>query len=103
MNIFSLQEKILYSQQNEEKYLRKIAKLLCLILTTRDEVEKYAQMMQSHSSDYCVRHYNIDILNLFDPELQLINTKSKIKCKLQELLSELKKFKTVKSPIQMLN
>ena len=33
------------------------------------------------------------ILNLFDPELKLINTKPIIKNKLKELLSELKKFK----------
>ena len=33
------------------------------------------------------------ILNLFDTELQLINTKPIIKNKLKELLSELKKFK----------
>ena len=33
------------------------------------------------------------ILNLFDPELQLINTKPVIKKKLKELLGELKKFK----------
>ena len=32
-------------------------------------------------------------MNLFDPELQLINTKPVIKNKLKELLSELKKFK----------
>ena len=32
-------------------------------------------------------------MNLFDPELQLINIKPKIKNKLKELLSELKKFK----------
>ena len=33
------------------------------------------------------------LLNLFDPELQLINTKPMIKNKLKEFLSELKKFK----------
>ena len=33
------------------------------------------------------------ILNLFDPELQLISTKPIIKNKLKELLSDLKKFK----------
>ena len=49
--------------------------------------------MQSNSSDNCVPHYNLDILNLFDPELQLINTKPVIKNKLKELLSELKNFK----------
>ena len=32
-------------------------------------------------------------LNIFDSELQLINTKPIIKNKLKELLSELKKFK----------
>ena len=32
-------------------------------------------------------------MNLFNPELQLINTKPVIKNKLEELLSELQKFK----------
>ena len=32
-------------------------------------------------------------MNIFDPELQLINTKPMTKNKLTELLSELKKFK----------
>ena len=36
---------------------------------------------------------NVKILNFFDPELQLINTKPVIKDKLKELLSKLKKFK----------
>ena len=35
--------------------------------------------MQSKSSDNCVPRYNIEILNLFDPKLQLINTKTMIK------------------------
>ena len=50
-------------------------------------------MVQSNSSDNCVHHYNIVIFNCFDPELQLINTKPKIKNKSKELVSELKKFK----------
>ena len=49
--------------------------------------------MQSNTSDNCVHHYNAEILNLFDPELQLINTKPMIKNKLKELSSELKKLK----------
>ena len=49
--------------------------------------------MQSNSFDNCIHHYNVEILNLFDPQLQLINTKPVIKNKLKELLSELKKFK----------
>ena len=49
-------------------------------------------MTQSNSSDNCLHRYNIEILNLSDPELQLSNTKPVIKSKLKELLSELKKF-----------
>ena len=37
-----------------------------------------------------VHHYHPKILNLFDPGLQLINTKPVIKSKLKELLSQLK-------------
>ena len=49
--------------------------------------------MQSNYSDKYVHCYNTETLNLFDPELQLINTKPMIKHKLKEILSELKKFK----------
>ena len=49
--------------------------------------------MQSNSSDKYLHHYNIEILNLFDSELQLINTTCMIKHKLKELLSELIKLK----------
>ena len=49
--------------------------------------------MESDYSDYCVHHYNVEILNLFNLELQLINTKPVIKNKLQEMLNELKMFK----------
>ena len=40
-----------------------------------------------------MHHYNVKILNLFDPELQLTNTKPVIKSKLKGLLCKLKKFK----------
>ena len=46
--------------------------------------------MLTNSSDNFVHYYNVQILNVFYPEIQLINTKSVIKNK---LLSELKKFK----------
>ena len=52
--------------------------------------------MQSNSSDKYVHMYtctNIEVFNLFDPELQLINTKTMIENKLKQLLSELKKVK----------
>ena len=83
----------MYSQLSEEQNLRKNFQLLYIFLTTPDEVEHYAKIMQSNSFDNCVHRYNIEILNLSDPELQLINTKPMIKNKLKELLSQLKKFK----------
>ena len=52
--------------------------------------------MQSTSSNNCIHHYNVEIFNLFDPELQKINLKAIIKKKLKELLRELKKFKVQK-------
>ena len=83
----------LCSKLNEEQNLRKIFESLYIFLTS-DEVEKYVEMLQSNSSDNCVHRYNIKTLNLFDPELLLLNTKPMIKQKLKELLSEksLKKF-----------
>ena len=51
-------------------------------------------MMQSSSADGCVRVYNIEILNLFHPELQLINTKPAIENELNGLLGELKSLKS---------
>ena len=45
--------------------------------------------MQLKSFDNYIHRYNVEILNIFDPELQLINTKPMIKSKLKELLSEL--------------
>ena len=74
----------------QEQNLRKVSKSLYIFLTTPDEIEKY---MQSNSFNNCIHRYNIEILIIFDPELQLINTKPMIKNKLKELLSELKMFK----------
>ena len=68
---------------NKEQNLRKVAKPLYNLLTTPDEV-------QSNSSDNCIHHYNVRILNLFDPELQLINNKPVIK---KALLNESFKFR----------
>ena len=74
----------------EEQYLGEVAKFLFILLIIPDEVEKY---VESNYSNNCVHHCNTEILNLFDPELQLINTIPVIKNKLKELLSDLKKFK----------
>ena len=73
----------------EKQNLRKLAKFLYIFLTTPDEVKKY---VESNFSDNCVHHYNVDVLHLFDPELQVINSKPVIKNKLDELLSELTNF-----------
>ena len=80
----------MYYELIEEQNLRKVAELLCIYLTIPEEVQKCAKSAINSSDKY---RYNIEILNLFNPELQLVNTKSKIKNKLKELLSELKKFK----------
>ena len=66
------------SKLNEEQNLRKVAKLLYIFLTISDEAEKY---VQSNSADDSIHHYNVEIFNIFDPELQLINTKPMIKNK----------------------
>ena len=57
----------------EERNLKNVTKSLYIFLTTLDEVEKYVEIMQSNSSDNCIHHYNAEILNIFDLELQLIN------------------------------
>ena len=82
MNILSLSGK--------KKILQNLTKPLYIFLRTPDEVEKY---VGSNYSDNCVHHYNFELLSLFYPELQLIISKSLIKNKLKELLSELKEFK----------
>ena len=81
-----------YSKQSGEQNFRKVAESLCLSKIP-DEVQKHVEMMQSSYSDNCICHYNIKILNLFDQELQLINTKLIIKNKFSKLLSDFKKFK----------
>ena len=70
--------------------VRKDVESLYIFLTTT-EVEIYVEMMQSGSSDNCLDCYNFEILNLFDPELQLINTKALIKSKFKKMLSEFRK------------
>ena len=82
----------LYSKLSEEQNLRKVAESLYIFLTTTDEIEKYVEIIQSNSSDNCVHRYNIEILNLFYPELQKSNTKPMIKKILKEFLNELKMF-----------
>ena len=54
----------------KNKILEKVAKSLFIFVTTPNEVEKYPKIMQSNSSVNCIHCYNIQILNLFDPELQ---------------------------------
>ena len=74
----------------EEQNLREAAKLLLIFLTTSDEVTKYAQ---SNCFNNCINRYNVKMLNIFDPELKLSNTKPMIKSKLKEFLSKSKNFK----------
>ena len=64
----------LYSKLSEEQNLRKVVKSLYIPF------------------DW-VHHYIVEILNLFDPELQLIKIKPMVKNKFKKLLSELKRLK----------
>ena len=59
--------------------------MLYNFLTTPDEVEKYVEIRQSNSLDNFVDRYNVEILNIFDPALQLINSKPTIKSKVQTI------------------
>ena len=61
----------MYPKINKEENLTKIAKLLYIFLTTADEREKYAKMVQSNYFDNCGPCYIFEILNLFDSESQL--------------------------------
>ena len=62
-----------------------IAKSPYIFLTTPDKVENYVEIMEANSSDNCIYRDNVEVLNIFDLELQLINTKPMIKNKLKEL------------------
>ena len=73
-----------------EQNLRKNAKSLYIFPTTPDEVEKY---VQPNSSDNCIHYCNVAIVNIFDPELLLINTKPMIKSKLKNCSVSWKKFR----------
>ena len=68
------------SKLNEEQNLKKAAKSLYIFLKTPNEVEQY---VQSNSSDNCIHCYNVEILNTFDSELQMINSKPVIKKELK--------------------
>ena len=50
---------------------------------------------QAHAFKGFASNYNVEILNSFNPELQLIDTESAIKSKLIELSTQLKNFKFV--------
>ena len=58
----------LYSKLSRKQNLRKVVESLYIFATTPNEVEKYFEMMQSNSSDNCVHHDNVEVLNLFDTE-----------------------------------
>ena len=91
---FKSTRETLCSKLSEEQNLREAAKLLYIFfyrfIATPDKVEQY---VQSNAPGDFTHRCNIEIFNLFDPELQLIHTKPMIKNKSKELLSELKKLK----------
>ena len=54
-----------FKSRREKQNLRKVAKSLYFILTTPGKVEKY---VQSTSSGNCIHNYNVEILDIFDPD-----------------------------------
>ena len=80
----------LKSIREEQNRSKKAAKLIFVFLTSPDEVEKYVHIS---FSDNCIFHYNVQILNIFDLELQLISTKLMIKNNLKEMIDKTKNFK----------
>ena len=95
----------LHSNLCEEKNLKKVPESFYTFFTTPHEVRKNVELIektseakvmnQSSSSDDCVHRYNIKIVHLFVPELQLINTKPVIKKQIKDF-GDLKKFKALK-------
>ena len=61
--------RLYFKSIRDEPNLRTAAKSLYIFLIMPDEVENY---VQSNSSDNCIHRYNVEILNLYDPELQLL-------------------------------
>ena len=60
--------------------------------------EKHAKIMkQSHACKGYANTYSVEILNSFNRELKIYDTESGIKNKLIDLLSELRRFKFVKT------
>ena len=47
--------------------------------------------MQSKSSNKYVHHYDVEILNISDPEIQLINTKPMVKKKIKRIVKWVEK------------
>ena len=58
-----------YFKSVREKLYSKLSveQNLYIFLTTPDEIEKFAEMMQSSSFDNCTCHFNNKILNCLDP------------------------------------
>ena len=84
---FKFTKEKLRAKLNEKQSFRNVAESLLSYLSN------YEIIIQSNSSDNCMHCYNIEILNIFYPEIQMINTKCMMKTKLIKLLSELNSFK----------
>ena len=68
VNILDLEKKnyILNCKEENLRKATKATKSFYIFLTTPDEVEEYVQL---NSFDNCIHRYDIEILNIFGPEL----------------------------------
>ena len=69
-----------------------------IIWTKKRKITKQSQAYKGYASSY-----NVNILNFFNPELELRNTESEIKNKLINLFSEKRGFKFVTALVIMRN
>ena len=79
--IFESKNEIIHSKLDEETIIRRVDELLYTSLRILGKVEKFDELLdelKTKTTDFwwLWTHYNINILNPFNPQLELINVKS---------------------------
>ena len=84
--IFESKNEIIHSKLDEETIIRRVDELLYTSLRILGKVEKFDELLdelKTKTTDFwwLQTHYNINILNPFNPQLELINVKSLVQKK----------------------
>ena len=85
--IFESKNEIIHSKLDEETIIRRVDELLYTSLRILGKVEKFDELLdelKTKTTDFwwLRTHYNINILNPFNPQLELINVKSLVQKKI---------------------